>query len=240
MEFESPLLEGRLQKRYKRFLADVRLNDGTLVTAHCPNTGAMTGCMDSGSRVWLRHSDNPKRKLAYSWELLETATGAGVCIHSARANGLLEEALQTERVPELAGYSELRREVRYGVEKSRTDFLLHYGETPCYVEVKSVTLLAEDGIGLFPDAVSERGTRHLRELIEVKRSGARAVLCFVVMHEGISQVQPADDIDPLYGETLRRAQQEGVEILAYGASIKPEALELTRALPVVLPPVSQS
>lgn len=232
MRFEAALLEGRLEKRYKRFLADVRLADGVLVTAHCPNTGAMTGCKDAGSRVWLRPTDNPKRKLKYSWELVETADGALACIHSARANDLLAEALAADAVAPLAGYTAMQREARFGRENSRADFLLHYGEQPCYVEVKSVTLARDGGIGLFPDAVSSRGTRHLRELIEVRREGARAVLCFVVMHGAIREVRPADEIDPLYGETLREARAAGVELLAFGTRISAEEISLDAALPV--------
>lgn len=237
MLFEPALIEGRLVKRYKRFLADVTLADGTLVTAHCANTGAMTGCADPGSRVWLRPSDNPRRKLAYSWELIETREGALACIHSARANGLLEEALLADGVAELSGFSQLRREARFGVENSRVDFLLHFGDLPCYVEVKSVTLLSRQGVGLFPDTVSTRGSKHLRELIEVKRAGARAVLCFVVMHSGIEEVRPADKIDTVYGGTLRRAHAAGVEVLAYGVSISLAGLRLAGALPCVVSPV---
>lgn len=232
MQFETPLIEGRLERRYKRFLADVRLPGGALVTAHCPNTGAMTGCKDPGSRVWLRPVDSPKRKLKFSWELVETAAGDLACIHSAKANDLLNEALSAGRVEALAGYSQLQREARFGTENSRVDFLLHYGALACYVEVKSVTLLWRDGVGLFPDAVSSRGSKHLRELMEVRQAGARAVLCFVVMHQGIREVRPADEIDPLYGDTLRQAHAAGVEVLAFATRLDTRELCLAGPLPV--------
>jgi sugar fermentation stimulation protein A len=235
MLFEPKLIEGRLVKRYKRFLADVSLPDGSVITAHCPNTGAMTGCMQPGSRVWLRFSDNPRRKLAYTWELVESS-GALVCIHSSRANGLVEEALVAGRIEELQGFIELRREARFGVENSRADFLLHFDKGPCYVEVKSVTLLRRRRIGLFPDTVSARGSKHLRELIEVKRRGGRAVLCFVAMHNAIGEVRPADQVDPLYGVALREAQQAGVELLAYGVAVSEQQLLVTSALPIRLCP----
>lgn len=232
MKFEPQLVEGRLVKRYKRFLADVVLADGSLVTAHCPNTGAMTGCKEPGSRVWLRFSDNPKRKLAYTWELVEVDAGKLACIHSALANEVMEEALLAGRIAELQGFSELRREARFGVEKSRADFLLHFGAEPCYVEVKSVTLLWQRGVGLFPDAVSARGSKHLRELMQVVGGGGRAVLCFLAMHNAIKEVRPADEIDPLYGETLRQARRAGVEILAYGVAVSARQLQVSSPLPV--------
>jgi sugar fermentation stimulation protein A len=194
----------------------------------------MTGCMQPGSRVWLCFSDNPRRKLAYTWELVEAAAGALVCIHSALANGLVEEALTAGRIRELQGFSELRREARFGVENSRADFLLHFDSGPCYVEVKSVTLLWQRGIGLFPDTVSVRGSKHLRELITVVRGGGRAVLCFVAMHNAIEEVRPADQIDLLYGRTLREAQQAGVEVLAYGVDVSEQQLFVTSALPIRL------
>lgn len=232
MDFDPPLVEARLQQRYKRFLADVQLPDGSLLTAHCPNTGAMTGCMDADSRVWLQPSSNPRRKLSATWEVVETADGDLACIHSSRANALVEEALDGGLLEPLCGYTQLRREVRYGSEKSRVDFLLQFADGPCYVEVKSVTLAGPAKTGMFPDAVSARGTRHLRELIAMRQDGARAVLCFVVMHNGIESVRPADHIDPLYGETLREAQRAGVEIIACRALVGVENIAVTSMLSV--------
>lgn len=230
----SVLETGVLRRRYKRFLADIVLDDGREVTAHCPNTGAMTGCAEPGSKVWLLDSANPKRKLRYTWELVRTADASLACIHSARANALAAEALTAAAVPELAGYPELRREARFGSEGSRADLLLSGGvQADCYIEVKSVTLHLGQGLGVFPDAVSLRGRKHLRELMAVRASGLRAVLLFVVQHTGIERVAPADSIDPAYAETLRQALAAGVEVLAYGADIAPPSLRLGRALPVL-------
>lgn len=226
MQFESPLIEAKLIKRYKRFLADVEFPDGRQITVHCPNTGSMKNCAEPGSRVWLTDSKNPKRKYRYSWQLVETTPGELACIHSALANRLVKNALEEQRIPELAGYDEIKTEVRYGQEKSRIDLLLQKPNEQCFVEIKSVTLAMGGGLGLFPDAVSTRGTKHLRELIEIKRSGARAVLFYCVQHTGIDHVAPADEIDPVYGETLRKALAARVEVLAYSTDISPAAIKL--------------
>lgn len=233
MEFPA-LVEGVLLKRYKRFLADIELDDGRIITAHCPNTGAMTGCAEPGSRVWLSVSDNPKRKYRHSWELVETAGGYLACIHSARANALAEEAIERGVIKELQGYQSLRREVRFGEEGSRIDILLEQAGGPsCYVEVKSVTLLLEQGLGVFPDAVSDRGRKHLRELATMALQGQRAVLLFAVLHKGIDRVAPADQIDARYGEAFREAIQAGVEVLAYQAQITATQISLQAPLKVL-------
>ncbi|MEE3117698.1 MAG: DNA/RNA nuclease SfsA, partial [Pseudomonadota bacterium] len=186
MNFPEPLVEGRLIRRYKRFLADVRLPDGTEVTAHCPNTGSMLGCQPDDARVWLSRSNNPKRKLQYTWELVETVPGQLACINTARPNGQARSAVESGTVAELAGYPSVRSEVKYGEEKSRIDLLLsgHEQQPDAWVEVKNVTL-AEDAQGFFPDAVTTRGQKHLRELMAQVASGDRAVLFFVVNHTGI-------------------------------------------------------
>lgn len=231
---------GTLLRRYKRFLADVRLSDGSEITIHCPNTGSMKNCIVPESLCWFSHSDNPKRKYPHTWEVATVPGGHLAGVNTGRANALAERAILKGVITELQGYRSLRREVRYGQEKSRIDFLLEGGleEGPdlCYVEVKSVTLMDEPGQGLFPDAVSQRGSKHLRELIEVARNGHRAVLLFCVQHTGIEWVEPADLIDPHYGEMLRRASQAGVEIIAYGAAIEPAQAQLVlgRRLPVRL------
>lgn len=215
----GPLIEATLIKRYKRFLTDVTLAGGGELTAHCPNTGAMTGCADSGNKVWLSTSDNAKRKYPNTWELSKNSVGDMICIHSAKANTLVAEAVVDGLIAELANYDAIKTEQKYGEENSRIDLLLQAKDRPdCYVEVKSVTLLVGgDGLGCFPDAVSERGRKHLRELISVKQQGHRAVLFFCVQHSGISRLAPADHIDPGYGETLREALAAGVEILVYRA-----------------------
>ena len=235
VQFKQTLIPGRLIRRYKRFLADIRLDDGALVTAHTPNTGAMTGCAAPGSRVWLSDSGNPKRKHPLSWELVETATGALVGVNTALANSLVEEAVTMGLIQSLRGYSAMRREAPYGKENSRIDLLLEEGrEPPCYVEVKSVTL-AEDGIGYFPDAVSERGSKHLRELGAVAAQGQRGVICFCAQREDLREVRPADDIDPRYGAALRQALAQGVEAVACQAQVSTAEIRVVRTLPVVCP-----
>ncbi|MCZ6831048.1 MAG: DNA/RNA nuclease SfsA [Gammaproteobacteria bacterium] len=233
MQFPSPLERGTLLRRYQRFLADVELDTGEMITAHCPNTGAMTGCAEPGRPVWLSRSDSKTRKYSHTWELVETAAGLA-CVHSARANKVVLEALQDNRVEELAGYAELRSEVKYGAG-SRVDLLLSDEGRRCYVEVKSVTLYQEGGIGAFPDAVSTRATRHLRELQAVVESGDRAVIFFCVFHSGIQRVRAAAEIDPNYARALAQALAAGVETLAWGVEISPQQIRLQQALPVLAP-----
>ncbi len=227
----SGLLQGRLIKRYKRFLADVEMANGEVVTAHCPNTGSMLNCCDPGARVWLLDSDNPKRKLRYTWELVEVEGRHLACINTNRANQIVKEAILDCRIEELAGYDELVTEKPYGEENSRVDLLLKKaGLADCYVEVKNVTLLTEDGLGLFPDAVTKRGRKHLRELISVVKDGGRAVLLFNVAHTGIQRVAPAWSIDPDYSTTLQDAVELGVEVLAYRSSISQDSIVLGERL----------
>lgn len=237
MEFTEPLIPGRLLRRYKRFLADVELPDGRIVTAHTPNTGSMKGCAEPGSRVWLKHHGNPARKYPFSWEMVETASGELVGINTGLSNALVEEGIRNRTVAELAGYGAVRREVRYGSENSRIDLLLDGGGSPCYVEVKNVTLVEEE-VAYFPDAVSVRGSRHLRELAEVVSQGGRGVIFFCVQRGDAREVRPADAIDRVYGSTLRAALRAGVEALAYRAGVSTEGISLEKALPVCLPPDS--
>lgn len=227
-------------KRYKRFLTDVTLADGEQETVYCPNTGSMLNCAESGRPIWLSRSDDPKRKYRYTWQLIEPEVGQFACIHSALANQLVREGIEQGVIRELAGYDSLRTEVRYGQEKSRIDLLLERGEERCYVEIKSVTLHVGQGLGLFPDAVSARGAKHLRELMEMKKSGSRAVLFFCVQHTGIEQVAPAHQIDREYGETLRKAVAAGVEVLAYGVDINPSAIRINRELPFSIDAVARN
>jgi len=220
-----PLIAGRLVKRYKRFLADVTLDDGRLVTAHSANTGSMMGCAEPGARVWLSESDNPKRKLAFTWELVETAPGTVVGIHTGRANGLVEEAIRARRIPALAGAAHIRREVRYG-KNSRIDLLLDFDSgSPCHVEVKNVTLVRE-GIALFPDAVTARGTKHLVEMSDVVRAGGRAAMVYCVQRGDGNVLSPAQEIDPAYAEALRAALAAGVEAYALRGTPDPISGEL--------------
>lgn len=243
-----PLVAGTLLRRYQRFLADVRLEDGSEVTAHCPNTGSMLGCKTPGSRVWLSRADNPERKLAWTWELVEARPGVLVGLHTGRTNALVREAIEAGRIPGLADYGRIRQEVKYGEERSRIDLLLEAGPLPdCYVEVKNVTAVAEPGdpvdavaeggsrIGYFPDAVSTRGAKHLRELSAMVRQGKRAVIFYCVQRGDIDEVRPADHIDPAYGEALRAALAAGVEAVALGADPDPGSIHLLRPLRVVCP-----
>jgi sugar fermentation stimulation protein A len=227
-----PLIPGRLIKRYKRFLADIELADGSLVTAHCPNSGSMLGCNLPGSPVMLSVSPNPNRKLAHTWELVQV-DGYWVGLNTMLPNRLAEEAILDGTIAELQGYPRLRREVPYGSERSRIDILLEGDQGRCFVEVKNVTLV-EHGRALFPDAVTERGQKHLRELMEVVRNGDRGVILFTVQRGDGVAVAPADAIDPAYGRLLRQAVTQGVEALAYRALVAPHEIRLTQSLPVEL------
>lgn len=235
MVFEQPLIPGTLLRRYKRFLADVELSDGRIVTAHSSNTGSMTGCSTPGSAVWLRDSGSTTRKYPLTWELVEAKPGVLVGINTHRANALVREGIENGTLTELAGYTSIRSEVRYGNENSRIDLLLEVSEKPkCWVEVKSVTLV-EDGIAYFPDAVSTRGAKHLRELAQMAANGDRAVIFFCIQRGDAHEVRPADHIDPVYGQALRDAIRAGVEPFAYCTVVSPEGLKLTTALPVICP-----
>ncbi len=229
MDF-PPLQAGRLERRYKRFLADVRLPDGNLVVAHCPNTGAMTGLTAPDSPVWLSYHDNPARKLRWTLELVETPQGL-VCVHSALANKVIGEALEANQIKPLAGDWEVRPEVRLP-GSARVDFVLSKGEDRVIVEVKSVTLRSEGGLGLFPDAVSERARKHAQALAASISPRTRAALVFCVFHEGISRVAPADAIDPAYAEALRAAAEAGVEVVACACAVEPSGVRVTGLLPV--------
>ncbi|MFV9669210.1 DNA/RNA nuclease SfsA [Pantoea sp. KXB25] len=234
MHFSPPLKPARLIARYKRFLADVVTPDGEVLTIHCANTGAMTGCATPGDRIWYSTSDSLTRKYPHSWELTETQQGHWIGVNTLRANQLVAEALDQNWLPALAGYSQLQAEVKYGTEKSRIDFLLKAeARRNCYIEVKSVTLLHE-GKGYFPDAVTIRGQKHLRELATVAAEGHRAVLLFAVLHSGIEDVSPARHIDAAYAEQLAQAQQEGVEVLAYQAALSAQGMFLKSPISVTL------
>ncbi len=235
MNLPGPWLKGRLLRRYKRFLADVELDDGGLVTAHTPNTGSLMGCAEPGMQVWLRDTQDGKRKYIYSWELVEPKIGVLVGIHTGLSNHLVKEGIETGSIRSLQGYGSIRSEVPYGREKSRIDLLLESdGKPPCYVEVKNVTLV-ENGVATFPDAVSERGQKHLRELIEVVREGGRSIIFFCIQRSDVTGMMPADGIDPKYGELLREAIGAGVEAMAWRAQVTLEEITLTQAVPVVCP-----
>ena len=225
MRFPLPLTPGRLVRRYKRFLADCLLDSGEAVTAHVANSGSMMGLATPGARVFLSRSDDPKRKLAWSWELVE-AHGALVGVNTGHPNRVVAEAIADGKVPALAGYGRLRREVAYGTN-SRVDILLEgEGRPNCYVEVKSVTLSRRAGVAEFPDAVTARGAKHLGELAAMAVGGARAVLVYLVGRGDCSSFEIAGDIDPAYAAAAARAQQAGVEVLVLHADVTSEAIEI--------------
>lgn len=226
-----PLIAGTLVRRYKRFLADVILEDGSLVTVHCPNSGSMKGCATPGSRVMLSRSTNPGRTYPLTWELVES-DGCWAGINTSLPNRLVREAIENGTVGELQGYDGIRPEVAYG-QRSRIDLLLEGPVGRCYVEVKNVTLVEGDR-ALFPDAVTTRGQKHLNELMRVVREGERGVIFFTVQRGDGGSVSPADAIDPEYGRLLRLALDSGVEALAYRAAVSPEEIRLTHRLPVIL------
>ncbi|MFY9996477.1 MAG: DNA/RNA nuclease SfsA [Leclercia sp.] len=234
MQFLPPLQPATLIQRYKRFLADVVTPDGVTLTLHCPNTGAMTGCATPGDTVWYSTSLNNKRKYPHTWEITQTVGGEYICVNTLRANQLVKEAISLDLIPELRGYNTLKSEVKYGAEGSRIDFMLQAEERPeCYIEVKSVTLADRDN-GYFPDAVTLRGQKHLRELIGVAATGKRAVLLFAVLHTAIGRFSPARHIDPKYAQLLHEAQKQGVEVLVYKAELSADNMTLKVALPATL------
>ncbi|MBB3104946.1 DNA/RNA nuclease SfsA [Azomonas macrocytogenes] len=234
MHFVPALEEGRLIRRYKRFLADIVTAQGETLCIHCPNTGSMRNCMQEGGRIWFQRSSDPRRKLPATWELAETPQGRIACVNTARANRLVEEALRAGRIEELSGFSGLRREVAYGVEGSRVDFRLDYPVGSAFVEVKSVTLgFAGTSVAAFPDAVTQRGSRHLRELAALARDGIRAVQLYCVNLSGIDAVRPAGEIDPSYAAALRHARAAGVEVLAYAAQLSVDGICLQRRIEVL-------
>jgi len=235
VKFSKALVEGRLIRRYKRFLADIQLEGAGVITAAVPNTGSMMGCCDAGNRVWLSESDSVTRKYRHTWELVQVGR-VMIGINTGRPNALVAEAIAEGTIAELGGYSSVRREVAYGEEASRVDLVL---EAPrrkaCYVEVKNVTAAASKGVALFPDSVSERGARHLRELMRLKAQGLRPVQLYCVQRGDVREVRPADGIDFEYGQTLREAIAVGVEVLAYRAKVTATEIRLAERIPVFCP-----
>jgi len=236
VQFASDLVPATLIRRYKRFLADVVMADGTELTVHVANPGAMTGLQAEGARIWLSKSPNPARKLPWSWELVEADFGAGpelVGVNTGHANAVVAAALAAGRIPELGGYDNIRREVKYGAN-SRVDFLLEgAGRPPCYVEVKSVTLMRQCGRAEFPDAVTARGARHLDELAVVHAGGARAVMLFAIQIGSATALTLARDIDPAYGRAFDRARAAGVEVVARVCRVGTSGITLADAVPLL-------
>ena len=235
MRFTGDLVPATLKRRYKRFLADVELADGSTITAHVANPGAMTGLQAPGARVWLSKSPSATRKLPYSWELIEVDFGAGqelVGVNTMHPNAIVAEALAEGAIAELTGYASIRREVKYG-EASRVDFLLeHPNRPPCYVEVKNVHLMRQQGLAEFPDSVTARGARHLDELAAVAVSGSRAVMLFVIQIASSASFALARDIDPAYGRAFDRARAAGVETISYTCRIGHDGIMLAGKVPI--------
>ena len=235
MKFAAPLIEARLVRRYKRFLADVILPDGSETTVHVANPGAMTGLATPGARVFLSKSSDPKRKLAYSWELVEADFGAGpelAGVNTAHPNRLVAEVLAENKIPQLAGYETIRREVKYG-RRSRIDFLLEAPDRPaCYLEIKNVHLMRLPGLAEFPDCVTARGARHLDELADIREQGFRAVLLYLVQIGSAREVAVAGDIDPAYAAAFARARAAGVEMLARVCRLTHDEIRVDREVPV--------
>ena len=230
MKFKKDLIHGRLIRRYKRFLADVLLDDGAQVTAHCTNSGSMKSCLEEGAEVWLSPVDDPKRKTQFTWEMIRIG-GDWVGINTSNPNTLAFEWISQGIIPGLDGFTELKREVKW--EDSRFDL---YGETPdcsCFIEVKNVTL-KEGERALFPDAVTERVRKHLNTLIRVKQSGMRAVMLYVVQRMDVEVFSTAREIDPAYAETLDEAVSKGVEVMVAQAKVSPEGITFSRMLPANL------
>ena len=247
MHITPALLSGTFIKRYKRFFTDIRSAYGEVITVHCPNTGSMKNCQVEGSPCWYSLSNNPKRKLAGTLEIVTSAFGNLAGVNTGRPNHLVREAIENDLIPELRGYASLRTEVRYGEEKSRIDLLLEGGEdeadgdsesgsnkTCCYVEVKNVTLDCGEGHAQFPDSVTTRGSKHLRELMAMVAEGHRAVLFFCVQLSGIEEVSVAAHIDPVYAETLTAAIAAGVEVIVWQADMTDSCISLQRPLKLAL------
>ena len=233
MQFQTPLVPARLIRRYKRFLADIELQDGQTVTAHCANPGSMMGLADEGSKIWVEPNDDPKKKLKFGWRLIEHETGHFTGVDTSLANKVIKEALTTRRVPGLDGFDTCRPEVRYGTN-SRIDFLLSSAGLPdTYIEVKSVTLQRQNGLAEFPDSVTARGTKHLGELQHMVKAGQRAVMLYLVQRTDCTHFDVAHDIDPAYAAAYQNARTMGVELRCFAAQISPERIDLGAELAIM-------
>lgn len=235
MKFEHKLIPGTLIKRYKRFLADIKLDNGDIVTAHCANSGSMMGLKDAGSLVWLSPATNPKAKLDYKWELVEV-DGTLVGINTSHPNRLVQDAITDGTITELEGYQNLRREMKYG-QNSRIDIFLSdstIGDTDCYVEVKSVTLSRKKSIGEFPDSVTARGTKHLKELSQMVADGHRAIMVYLIQRNDCTEFRVAADIDPTYASALKAALYDGVEAVCYSCNLTNKEIIVNQRIPIRL------
>ncbi len=230
MEFTTQLIKGTFIKRYKRFFVDAKLENGETIVAHCPNTGSMKGLIIEGAPVYLTPNSDPKRKLKYTFEMIDTGTSL-VGVNTSLPNKIVEEGVEKDLIPALLGYSNIRREVKYG-ENSRIDLLLESeGKPKCYVEVKNTTL-AEGKTALFPDSVTSRGTKHLLELAEMVKQGHRSVMVFLCNRADCEEFSVADEIDKVYGETFRSVLKEGVEAVCMKVRISPNEIIIDKEIPI--------
>ena len=229
MRFDSPLTPGKLIKRYKRFLADIELESGEIITAHCPNSGSMKSCQAPGWQVMLSYHHNPNRKFHYTWEMIHNGT-CWIGINTGIPNQIVEEAIKNKTISSLNGYTEIVREVPYG-QSSRIDIFLKNDREICYTEVKNVTLVEKDRCYYFPDSVTERGRKHLYELMDMVKHGHRAVMFYVIQRSDGTIFKPAAHIDRAYAESLREAYNNGVEILVFQADVNPTSIVLKKELP---------
>jgi sugar fermentation stimulation protein A len=235
MHFKGPLISGKLIRRYKRFLADVLLDTGETVTAACPNTGSMLGLNEPGNVVWLSRSDSVTRKYPFTWEMVDIPNIGLVGINTARPNHIVGDAIKAQNIAELAGYSSMRTEVKYG-QNSRIDILLeHTGRQPCYVEVKNVHFFRKPGLAEFPDCVTERGTKHLVELSNMVRAGARAVMVYLIQCKMPSRFELASDKDKIYFENFKMARKAGVEALALTCHVSTDEIGFEKSIPILDP-----
>ncbi len=231
MLFKTPLVRGILVKRYKRFLADVTLDSGETITAACPNTGTMWGLTTPGMKVWLSRSDSITRKYPHTLEIVEREDVGAIGINTNHPNGLVEEALKTNRIPELTRYNTIRREVKYG-ENSRIDLLLQAdGKPPCYVEVKNVTLFRKPDLAEFPDCKTERGEKHLREMTTMVRQGCRAVMVYCIQGGNPTHFALTPDLDRAYFNSFATARAQGVEAIALTCHVSPDRIEVKGTVP---------
>ncbi len=228
MKFEKTLVHGTLIQRYKRFLADVKLDDGTIVTAHCTNSGTMKSCLENGAEVYLTPVDDPRRRTKFTWEMIKI-NGDWVGINTGIPNILAYEAIRNGEISELSGYTNVRREVKFG--DSRFDVFAENDSEKCFVEVKNVTF-KEGNYALFPDAITTRGQKHLKTLMEVKAQNMRAVMLYVIQRSDVYTFAPAINIDPAYAEALKASVEAGVEVLAIQAKVTPMEIRLAKQLPI--------
>jgi sugar fermentation stimulation protein A len=230
MKFDKPLTHGRLIHRYKRFLADVKLDDGQEATAHCTNSGSMKSCLEEGAEIYMTPVDDPNRKTKYTWEMIKI-NGSWVGINTNVPNRLAYEAIKNGEIRKLAGYEKVKREVTF--EDSRFDIYAEKNNAQLFVEVKNVTL-KEGKYALFPDAVTKRGKKHLESLMRVKEQGIRAAMLYVIQRTDVEVFAPAWNIDPDYAKTLKRAYDKGVEIIPVQAKVTPEEIYISKELPFEL------